>query len=224
MDRLRLPKILTLDEIKKLLSELSNKTQVVFWGASDRVFCGGADLKFIIESSASEIESYFQELKNLILKIRSLDFSACFVDGFAAGGGLGIISACDLVLGSQKSLFVLPEIKLGFGPFLVSVLLKRRMKLSFLKELAVSCEKKDAAWAKQAGLIDILVENEVEVASFLDNRSSNLVVFLKSLRCDYPELNEDFELRIKEVVAFLSLPETKDRLRKYLEEISKTAS
>jgi len=223
MDRLRLPKILTLDEIKNLLSELGDKTQVVFFGASDRVFCGGADLKFMIESSASEIESYFQQLKNLILKIKSLDFSACFVDGFAAGGGLGIISACDLVFGGQKSLFVLPEIKLGFGPFFVSVLLKRRMKLSFLKELAVTCEKKDAAWAKQAGLIDILVENEVEVASFLDNHSSNLVVFLKSLRSNDPELIADFEVRIKEVVAFLSLPETKDKLKKYLEEISKSA-
>jgi enoyl-CoA hydratase/carnithine racemase len=97
------------------------------------------------------------------------------------------------------------------------------MKLSFLKELAVTCEKKDAAWAKQAGLIDILVENEVEVASFLDNHSSNLVVFLKSLRSNDPELIADFEVRIKEVVAFLSLPETKDKLKKYLEEISKSA-
>ncbi len=109
------------ERFAKLIKVLhKEKSDVVILTGKGRAFSAGADLKFL-EACTEEKEAKVRKaLKNLyenFLTVRELkQVSIAQVNGAVAGGGLGLVWACDLrtVLASAK--FAFNFVKIGLSP------------------------------------------------------------------------------------------------------------
>jgi len=81
------------------------------------------------------------------------------VDGAAAGGGVGLAAAADLVIATRRATFGLPETLLGIVPALVFPVLARRVGAPRARWLALSGLTTGAAEALRLGLVDMVVAN-----------------------------------------------------------------
>lgn len=82
---------------------------------------------------------------------------AC-VEGKASGGGVGLVSACDLVIASEGATFVLPEVLVGMIPALITPFLLRRLSPAHVRALTLSARSIDAREAQRLGLVDEIAE------------------------------------------------------------------
>ncbi len=130
---------------------------VVLTGAG-RGFCSGADLR----GGASEREFrrvITTEYNPLILAIRSLPKPViAAVNGVAAGAGVSLALACDLVYAAEGARFVLAFVRIGLVPDSgVTRTLVRALGRHRAAGLIFSGEPISAGEAQQAGLVNAVV-------------------------------------------------------------------
>jgi methylglutaconyl-CoA hydratase len=97
------------------------------------------------------------------------------VHGAAYGGGVGLVAACDIAIGSDLASFALSEAKLGLipatiGPYVIEAIGARQARRYFL-----TGERFDAAQALSIGLL-----HEVVPAAGLDQRIGEILRLLKA--------------------------------------------
>ena len=81
------------------------------------VFSAGADLKVRMDMSDNAVLRYLSDLNHLISSLECLAVPVlAAVDGPALGGGLELLLGCDLIVSSERSVFGLPETRLGVMP------------------------------------------------------------------------------------------------------------
>jgi len=85
------------------------------------------------------------------------------VQGPAYGGGVGLISACDVSVSVKTAVFALSEVKLGLIPATISPYVIARMGAHFSKRYFMTAEAMDASRAFHVGLVDELVDTEAEL-------------------------------------------------------------
>jgi enoyl-CoA hydratase/carnithine racemase len=130
-------------------------------------FCLGMDLGFVVGLPEEDRRRAVSRFASLLLAIRQGRWVVvALVDGAAAGGGLGLAAAADLVLATARSDFGLPELSLGLLPAIVLPLLLERMVERQVGALALLGHF-DAKRAHEAGLVDVLVAGPVELGATL---------------------------------------------------------
>jgi enoyl-CoA hydratase len=81
------------------------------------------------------------------------------VEGFALGGGMEIVLACDLVVASRTSRFGLPEVSIGVIPTCAGLFrAPQSLPLNLARELILTGEPISAERAHAAGFVNVLVE------------------------------------------------------------------
>lgn len=80
------------------------------------------------------------------------------VDGRAIGGGLGIASACDWVLATDRATFALPELVWGLVPAIIWPVIADRMAPHAARRWTISAHARTSAEAHDAGLVDEIVD------------------------------------------------------------------
>jgi enoyl-CoA hydratase/carnithine racemase len=81
------------------------------------------------------------------------------VEGFALGGGLEIVLACDLVVASRSARFGLPEVTIGVVPTCAGLFrAPRSLPLNLARELILTGEPIDAERAHAAGFVNVVTE------------------------------------------------------------------
>jgi len=142
---------------------------VVLTGAG-KAFCVGADLKSLGErtpgvSAGDQTAQWMQSLSNpLIAALRELPVPVvCAVNGPAAGAGVGIALACDVVLAAKSAYFYLPFLpKLGIVPDLgCTWFLPRLIGPARAMGLALLDDKLDGERAAQWGLVWQCVDDDL---------------------------------------------------------------
>jgi enoyl-CoA hydratase/carnithine racemase len=98
--------------------EFINSHQVAwFQGSGGRSFCAGGDVKAIFEKEATvqDRKIFFREEFNLDYSISQLNAIqiSCW-DGIVMGGGVGVSGFAPFIIATEKTLFAMPEAKLGF--------------------------------------------------------------------------------------------------------------
>ena len=83
-------------------------------------FCAGADLK---DPSATP-EGLVQLMRAIVELPKPV---IARVDGHARGGGLGLVGACDIALGSVAARFAFSEVRIGVAPAVISLPLLPRL-------------------------------------------------------------------------------------------------
>jgi len=138
-----------------------NVRAVVLTGAG-KAFCVGADLSAMKppaegQTLGDQTAEWMQSMSNpLIEELRSLPVPVvCAVNGPAAGAGVGLALACDIVVAARSAYFYLPFLpKLGIVPDLgCTWFIPRRVGPARAMGMALLDEKLGADTAAQWGLI-----------------------------------------------------------------------
>lgn len=107
-------------ELEECLKELADdrNIRVVIITGGEEIFCAGADISEIQESTSAESAyKHSREFQILCDQIESLPQPVvAAVSGYALGGGCELALACDFRIASESAKFGLPEIKIGAFP------------------------------------------------------------------------------------------------------------
>ena len=138
--------------------------RALFLRAAGKTFCAGGDLKAMRASGTKSREENVSEamhLSGVFAGLRTFPRPViALVDGPCFGGGVGIISACDMAFATPKSLFALSEVTLGVIPATISPFVIDRMGPSAASRYFLTAERFDAAEAHRVGLLHGVVEEE----------------------------------------------------------------
>ena len=144
----------------------------ILTGAGDRAFCAGLDLK---EGSTVRLEEGFSpsavmpKIREHLNKLRaSFDLVENLrvpvigaIKGHCIGGGLELVSCCDIRIGSEGSRFSIPEVKLGIVPDMGGTQrLPKIIGIGKAKELIYTGRSIDAQEALRIGLLNEVCPKE----------------------------------------------------------------
>jgi len=94
---------------------------VLLWGAGDKGFCAGGDLKGLArtvrEGDIDEVARFFKEEYALDLMLHEFPKPVvALVDGITMGGGLGLAAGAGLIVATERTRMAMPETRIGFFP------------------------------------------------------------------------------------------------------------
>ncbi|MEI6700214.1 MAG: enoyl-CoA hydratase-related protein [Actinomycetota bacterium] len=123
-------------------------------------FCTGADLTDPAGISSSAPVEYMRTVSQAAYELHALKIpTLAAVDGLAVGAGLALALGCDLVMASDRArfsmIFAQRALSLDLG---ASWFLTRRVGMTKAKELSLLAEILDSTSAKEAGLVNWVVE------------------------------------------------------------------
>ncbi len=147
--------------------------RVVVLAAEGRAFCAGADLK---GASTADAESFTAQGPMALVAVLEniLDCrkpTVAKVEGHVAGGGNGLVAACDFAVAADDVHFAFSEVRVGVAPAVISVVCLDRMNRRDGIELLLLGERVPAARVAKAGLINKAVpraEVDAAVAGYVD--------------------------------------------------------
>ena len=164
-------------EIGAALAEISQERLVAIVFDADKE-CRAFSAGVAVEEHAPE--TVYQMLDSFHAVFRALDLQArptiALVDGAALGGGCELITACDIVIASERARFGQPEVKLGVFPPVAAVLLPRVIGEKRARELILTGEIIDAKEALSLGLC-----NHVVPIAHMEQKLTELLSKLKEL-------------------------------------------
>lgn len=124
-------------------------------------FCSGGDLKYQQEQASRPQSERIKEASKLALWLRELNTLSKPVigriNGPAYAGGLGLISVCDIAIGSDDALFAVTEARLGLLPGMISPYLVRRIGEPAARRLFLTGRRINASQAVTYGLLSACV-------------------------------------------------------------------
>ena len=151
-------------EFTEALQSTATDTRVLLIKGNGKSFCAGADLNWMKASvtlSDAENRQDATALSTLLNMLNTFPAPtiAC-VHGTAIGGGLGLVSCCDIAIGSSHSVFALSEVRLGLipatiSPYVIAAIGQRAARRYFL-----TAERFDASVARQIGLLHQVCDPE----------------------------------------------------------------
>jgi methylglutaconyl-CoA hydratase len=140
---------------------------------SGTTFCSGADLAGAVAATSGGFAS--GGTSGLVdVLVAMLDHPKPIigrVQGHVAGGGNGLVAACDLAIASQDARFAFTEVRVGVAPAIISVVCLQVMHRRDAQELLLTGERVSAHRVLSAGLVTQVVESEAldaAVAAYVD--------------------------------------------------------
>ncbi|MCB9893358.1 MAG: enoyl-CoA hydratase/isomerase family protein [Planctomycetes bacterium] len=153
------------------LKTLRHKDEVrsLFIKGNGPVFCAGADLEEIQalqHAGVGDNQKSSHELREFFVDLYSFPKPTCaVVHGAALAGGCGLASCCDFVIATRDATFGYPEVKIGFIPAIVMVLLTHQIGERAARDLCLSGRTIDAEEAHRLGLVSqVVVQADLEGA------------------------------------------------------------
>ena len=151
--------IASLAKTLKRLDADENVRAVVLMGAGP-AFCAGADLNWMKRMASYTLKQNYADAKALADMLKTLDRMSkptiARVHGPAYAGGVGLVAACDIAVGSVEAEFALTEAKLGLSPATISPYVIRAMGERMAHRYFLTAEKFNAAEAYRIGLLSEL--------------------------------------------------------------------
>ncbi|WP_343584629.1 enoyl-CoA hydratase-related protein [Herbaspirillum sp.] len=151
------------------------RTRVLLLASTGKSFSAGADLAWMRRMADASREDNLRDARNLALLMETLNSfpapTVAKVQGAVMGGGVGLVSCCDIVIASEAAFFALSEVKLGLAPAAISPYVVAKMGVSQARRYFVSGERFTAARAADIGLVHEIVpaaELDAKVGQTLD--------------------------------------------------------
>ncbi len=128
---------------------------VVLGGAGERAFVGGADISEIATLDRDSARDFITLVHRCCDGVRRLPVPVIArIDGFTLGAGLELAAACDLRVASDRSMFGMPEVRIGIPSVVEAALLPQLIGWGRARQLLLTGELIDSAKALAWGLID----------------------------------------------------------------------
>jgi enoyl-CoA hydratase len=153
--------------------------RVVVSGAGGRAFCAGGDIRLLYEQGkvgdhASQLAFWREEyILNRRIKRYSKPYIA-LIDGIVMGGGVGLSAHGAHVVASERYVFAMPEVGIGFFPDVGATYVLPRLPHRIGRYFALTGERAGAGDALAFGLADAFVESRRmnELAAALQDSDS----------------------------------------------------
>jgi len=174
------PEVIT--ALTLVFDQLSGRddVRVVILTGNGRSFCAGADLGFMRQASAQSFEENVRG--GLAIFDLMLQIDACpkpvigRINGATIGGGVGLVSCCDIALAVENARFGFSEVRLGLVPAAISPFVVAKIGAGRARELFMTGERFDARFAQQIGLINQVVADEAALDAAVKQRVEQLML------------------------------------------------
>jgi methylglutaconyl-CoA hydratase len=168
----------------------SNARIIVLTGKG-RSFCAGADLSTFNRIEGERFEENKVEglaIFDLMMAVANCPLPVVGrINGAAIGGGVGLVSCCDIVVAVERAIFAFSEVRLGLVPAVISPFVIAKIGLDRARELYLTGERFDAHLAKEIGLVHTIVAEE-ELDKKVTERVHELLLGAPGAQADVKEL------------------------------------
>lgn len=158
-----------LDEV--LISEITQAinyferdaaVRVVVLAGRGKVFCAGADLNWMKRMAGYSVEQNQADAMGLATMLQTLKQvtkpTIARVHGAAFAGGMGLASACDVVVAEPTAEFCLSEVRIGLIPATISPYVIQALGIQAAKRYMLTAERISAKEAHRLGFVQELCE------------------------------------------------------------------
>jgi methylglutaconyl-CoA hydratase len=155
------------------------KARVVVLAGSGANFCAGADLNWMSGMASYSREENLRD-SGLLAKMFAV-INECplpivgRIQGAAIGGGVGLVSVCDIAIATSGSKFGLSEVKLGILPAVISPYVIAKIGETNARALFLTGERFGADRALHIGLVHTVVADETELDAAVQRTIDNLL-------------------------------------------------
>ncbi len=154
------------------------EVRVVVLTGNGRSFCAGADLAFMRAAADYTFAENVQDgeaIFDLMLMIEQCPTPVVArVNGAAIGGGVGLVSCCDIVVAVAQAQFGFSETRLGIVPAVISPFVLGKIGPNEARQLFLTGERFGATKAQQIGLVNHVVADE-ELDTAVSDRINQLL-------------------------------------------------
>ncbi|WP_424632047.1 enoyl-CoA hydratase/isomerase family protein [Bradyrhizobium sp. SYSU BS000235] len=170
-----------IEALRLALETLATETSIatVVLSGEGKSLCAGADINWMRKAASYSREENIADAMPLVRMLAALDrmpqTTIGRVQGPIYGGGVGVVAACDIAIGSSEATFCLSEVRLGIVPGMISPYVLRAIGERTARRYFQTAEVFDAQEAKRIGLL-----HEVVAPDVLDERITKLLKQLKS--------------------------------------------
>lgn len=143
--------------------------RVIVLTGNGRSFCAGADLNTMRAVSDYDFGANVADGKAIFDLVQAIDNCPKpvigRVNGAAIGGGVGLVSACDIVVAVERVKFAFSEVRLGIVPAVISPFVLAKIGAGNGRELFLTGERFDVHRARQIGLVQhVVAEDALDTA------------------------------------------------------------
>jgi methylglutaconyl-CoA hydratase len=163
--------ILALDELGG-----DNSLRFILLRGRGKHFSAGADLAWMQQCAGLDYNTNLddaRELAELMYNLAKLKVpTVAVVHGAAFGGALGLISCCDMAIGTSDAQFSLSEVRIGLAPAVISPFVVQAIGERAARRYALTAERFSGDRARELGLLAEAfpaAELEQQVAAWVDN-------------------------------------------------------
>jgi methylglutaconyl-CoA hydratase len=125
-------------------------------------FCAGADVEWQRAAIDLSYDENVEDAMRLYRMLETVDSCpapvVCCVQGFALGGGSGLVACADVAIAAPDAVFGFTEVRLGIVPAVISPFVLRKIGEA-ARRYFVTGERFDATTALRIGLVSEVAEN-----------------------------------------------------------------
>ena len=188
----------TIAEITRAFRELGADADLraIVLAANGPAFCAGADLNWMKKMAGYTHAENLADALQLAEMLRTIYLCpkpvVAKVQGDCYAGGMGLVSACDIIVAANEANFCLSEVKLGLIPATISPYVIKAMGENASRRYFLTAERFSAQEALRIGFA-----HEVVAAGTLDAKVAEIV---KALVNNSPNAVQQAKVLVREVV------------------------
>lgn len=157
----------------------NDEIRVVVLTGNGRSFCAGADLSFMRAAADYTFAENVQDgeaIFDLMLMVEQCPRPVIGrINGAAIGGGVGLVSCCDIVVAVEQAKFGFSETRLGIVPAVISPFVLGKIGPNEARQLFLTGERFGATKAQQIGLVNHVVADEAGLDTAVSERIQQLL-------------------------------------------------
>lgn len=192
-----------IQEITAVFQNIPEDVCVVVLTGNGRSFCAGADLSFMRAAADYTFAENVQDgeaIFDLMLMVDQCPRPVIGrVNGAAIGGGVGLVSCCDIVVAADRAKFGFSEARLGILPAVISPFVLARIGANHARELFLTGERFDATKAQRIGLVNHVV-TEADLDTAVSERIDQLLQAAPGAQAAAKELIRQVNYQPKEAM------------------------
>ncbi len=153
-------------ELKSAVQQVggNEKVRAVVLTAVGDIFCAGGDLKGMQRQATNTRQGRISDASEFAATLREIDQLPKLligrINGPAFGGGVGLMSLCDITIGLASASYRLTEVTLGLIAATISPYVVAKIGVPNARRMMLNALPLDGAAAKELGLLDIVVDSE----------------------------------------------------------------
>ena len=155
-----------------------NDIRVVILTSNGKSFSAGADLGWMKRMAEYDYGHNLKDAELLAGMLKALhdlpQATIARVQGAAFGGAVGLVSCCDIAVGSERASFSLSEVKIGLIPATISPYVIKAIGERASRRYFTTAERFNAAEAHRIGLLSEVVP-EAQLDAAVDRLSNALL-------------------------------------------------